>query len=81
MGAAPEYLKKYVTKRGDTHMYNLRNDNNLNIPLVFKARTQNSFINKAFNMYNNLPNDIKNENKLEKFTKLLVKWIKSNIKL
>lgn len=80
LGITPPYLNKFIERRGETHGYNLRNDNNLNLKKVNKKSTQNSLIYKGFKMYNDLPNEIKNETRMEIFTRTLTEWIKLNIR-
>lgn len=80
-GQAPEYLCKRIVKRGQTNSYNLRNCDNLNVQMCTKTSTQNSVSIKGFNLYNQIPNEIKMQTNMAKFKRELVKWIKTNIEM
>lgn len=81
MGMAPEYLTKMIKQRGDTHNYRLRNNRNIELPNFLKNNTQNSLAYRGFKLYNELPIEIRNENKIEIFSKKAIKWIKINVKI
>lgn len=70
-----------AVRRGDTHKYSLGSCNSLNSANFRRAATQNCLSYRGFKIYNILPNEIKEENNIEKFSKAVVEWIRNNIKI
>lgn len=76
----PDYLSDDVQYRRDIHSYTTRNKNNLNIPRYRKNIMHNSTYSLGFQMYNNLPNYLKeNELSYEEFKNKIKSYIMDNV--
>ena len=59
-GLAPLYLSSKLSKRSDTHHYNTRKRDNLNLPLCRTVTAQRSFYYRAVSACNSLTADTRN---------------------
>ena len=59
-GLAPLYLSSKLSKRSDTHHYNTRKRDNLNLPLCRTVTAQRSFYYRAVSAWKSLTADTKN---------------------
>lgn len=70
-GQAPVYLQTLLRCNSDVHEHNTRNRNNYRIQKFKKTSTYNSVFYKGMDMFNNLPQDLKNCLTVNKFKVLL----------
>lgn len=77
----PKYLNHQIIYNRDISPYNTRNKNNFRLPQCTKSQTQNSVYYKGLQLYNTLPNVIKNELELSKFKELLYGHIQKTTKI
>jgi Reverse transcriptase (RNA-dependent DNA polymerase) len=73
----PEYLSSRIKYTRDTHNHNTRSRNNIVLPMMTKAGSQNSLFYKGMQKYNELDQQIKNVNKETIFKNLLNKQYKT----
>ena len=66
---------KYI---GDTHGHHVRNANDFRLQKVNKKSTTKSLFYLGLQMFNSLPSEIKMETELNRFKRLLVKYVKEN---
>ena len=59
-GLAPLYLSSKLSKRSDTHQYNSRKRDNLNLPLCKTVTAQRSFCYRVVSAWNSLTADTRN---------------------
>lgn len=72
----PQYLSKYVKYISDVQPYSLRNMNDIRLPNLLTARSQNSLIYKGFKLFNDLPNSVKSEQNLKLFKKSAIEFVR-----
>lgn len=77
-GMLPKYLDKYTTHTFDRHQYQLRNRNDFNVGRTNKKSTKNSIFYKGFTQFNSLPDDVKNEERVNTFKSKLSIYVKSH---
>ena len=74
-GHAPSYLSEIFDKQFGSTVYNLRSDNNIQIPTVRTKSYKDSFaISGSRMMWNSLPNSVKNKRDLSKFKNEIRKY-------
>lgn len=73
-GMFPEYLTKSVSAVKQMQPYNLRHGSNFRLDKYQKAITQNSIMYKGLKMFNELPDEIKKESRLNVFKIKLKKY-------
>lgn len=66
---------------GDAQKYWLRNDDDFRVIMLKKASTGNTMMNDGLTRFNKLPNEIKSENNILKFKRLLINYIKMNVNI
>lgn len=76
----PGYLTKFISYTSDRHQYELRNVNDFNIGRTNKTSTRNSIFYKGVAQFNVLPDELKNEVKMNVFKRKLASYVKSNFK-
>lgn len=77
-GEAPEYLTEQITYVREAQPYQLRNSENFRIERVSTSAMQRSLFFKGLQLYNLLPNEIKNEERNNVFRKYIVNFVKQN---
>lgn len=79
MGIGPQYLKDRLVYVGDVQPYDLRNASNFRLERVTSSDMQKSLFFKGLQLYNRMPNDIKNEHNFNRFKRMIVIFIRNNI--
>lgn len=74
----PHYLFKKIEYVKNVQNYNLRNGENFRIKRLKQVRNQNNLYHKGLDIYNNIPNNIKNCKNLREFKSKLKPYIKCN---
>lgn len=72
----PTYLTKNIKYRGECHNHPVRGENNFHLPSLMKTSSRNTVFHKGLQMFNKLPSDIKTECDLNKFKRLIAKYVK-----
>lgn len=72
----PEYLQSNL--KYSTHRYNVRNKNDFKLTFTRTTNAQNSLFYKGLKLFNELPDLIKNEKKLNNFKRKCIDFIKIN---
>jgi exonuclease III len=75
-GNLPEYLSQSVQYVSNVHNYNTRSSRNIYVPTASSAFSEKSLNYSGFQLYNNLPECLKNEMNLNKFKNNCVKYLK-----
>ena len=70
-GYLPEYLKEFMIPGNSIHNYNTRGNSDIRIQSSRLTLSYNSVFSKGLTMYNNLPNEIKNETSIHIFKRKL----------
>lgn len=73
----PVYLKEFVHYNAEVHTYPSRRRNDFRLPNVKKSSTQNNIFFRGLQMYNDMPNEIKNESNINIFKRKVNNYIKS----
>ena len=73
----PNYLFNKIVYVSDVQPYQLRNRGDFRLPFLSTSRSQNILFHKGFTL-NNLPNELKVENNVIIFKKMLISYVKSN---
>ena len=78
-GLAPLYLSSKLSKRSDTHHYNTRKRDNLNLPLCRTVTAQRSFYYRAVSAWNSLTADTRNSPSLCTFKRSIKRefWVQT----
>ena len=76
---APEYLTEQLKFVGEAQPYRLRNSNNFRLQRADTSAMQKSLYYKGLNMYNKMPNYLKNERNINTFRKNVVNLVRNNI--
>lgn len=63
----PEYLNENIINNINTHNVNTRHRNNFRLPIVRNEQAKRNIFYNGLKLYNELPNDIKNENNISQF--------------
>lgn len=71
----PDYLKNEISFVSQHHNHNVRSKNNFRINFMKKSKSQRTIFFNGLNLFNKLPNDLKNEINLNRFKTLLVKYV------
>jgi len=77
MGECPDYLKNKVELVGTDRGAQTRQKGNIHISRCKTREEQKMLLHDGFKMYNLIPNEIKNENRLQNFRRALVPHIRS----
>lgn len=72
----PNYLHKKIKKIDSKHKYETEKKNNINVLSTRTHSAEKSLAYKGFNYYNRLPDEIKTENRINIFRRLLKEYIK-----
>lgn len=75
---APPCMTRNVSYVRDAHAYPMRNADDFRLKTVTKASTTKTVFHKGLQMFNVLPNELKNEKNFNKFKKLLSSYVKLN---
>lgn len=75
----PDYLSGHIIKQ--KHNYNTREKSLLKIRHTRAHTEEKSIIYLGFRMYNKLPEEIKEENNIISFKKLLRNYVKTNVQM
>lgn len=78
-GEAPEYLTEQIIYVREAQPYTLRNLNNFRIERVHSTAMQRNLFYKGLQLYNTLPNYIKNENNKNLFNRQISFFVKCNL--
>lgn len=76
-GKAPKYFLENVQYVRNAHQYPVRNNNDFRIEFRRTTAAQNTILYRGLNLYNLLPNVIKNETNFTKFRQKCIKFIKN----
>lgn len=76
-GDAPGYLRSQIKYVGDIQPYNLRNSDNFNVARARTTQMQRTLFYKGLQTYNEIPNEIRNENNIVTFKIKCVNFIKN----
>lgn len=77
----PDYLCSRLVYNGDIHNYNLRNISNFRLNFFRNEKTKNMLLYKGLNLFNNLPNELKQENNINLFKRNLLPYVKENFEI
>lgn len=72
----PEYLNENLKTNRETHTYETRNKNNFRLPKFKKKYTQNNIFYKGLREYNELRQEIKEEERMKIYKVKLRQWIR-----
>ena len=72
------YLTEQLKYVGEAESYRLRNANNFILQRTDTSTMQKSLYYKGLNMYNKMPNYLKNERSINVFRKNVVNFVKQN---
>ena len=75
---APSCMTRNVNYVRDAHTYPMRNDDDFRLQTVTKTSTTKTIFHKGLQMFNGLPTEIKSENNISQFKRLLATYVKSN---
>ena len=76
MDLLPTYLTKNIKFRTDCHNHQVRDQNNFHLPALRKSSSRNTIFHKGLLMFNKLPSELKAENDINKFKRLIAKYVK-----
>lgn len=76
MGYSPDYLREHLQYIGDVQPYDLRNAQNFRIQRVTTTSRQNTLFYKGLQLYNMLPNELKNERNYNNFKRDIIPYIR-----
>lgn len=74
----PKILADKIVKIADTHHYNTRSSSKMRIKYTRTNTAEKSLTYLGYDWYNGLPTDIRKENRLKSFKRLLKEHIKNN---
>ncbi|XP_046737531.1 uncharacterized protein LOC124406219 [Diprion similis] len=77
-GLAPEYLRSEIRTVSERHGYNTRNKNDLEVRRTRTVTAGRTLVYEGFQVYNELPREIKNARTIEIFKGLVKEYIKIN---
>lgn len=78
-GLWPKYLSSKIKIKSDNPAkVKLRNRNEFETSRAIKAYTQNSIFYKGIVLYNKMPQTLRNESNLNKFKKMVKKYVNEN---
>lgn len=72
----PEYLRVLLQYNSEVHAYPSRRRNDFRLPNVKKSSTQNNLFYKGLKMFNEMPEDLKNESNYNKFKRIINEYVK-----
>lgn len=75
----PDFTTRNITYVGESHRYPLRNVGDFHLPLYKKDNTQKNIFYSGLKMFNELPDELKNEKNIFTFKRLLTIYIKRNL--
>ena len=78
IGETPEYLTEQLKYVGEAQLFKLRNANNCRLQRVDTSAMQKSLYYKELNMYNKMPNNLKNGRNINVFRKKFVNFVENN---
>lgn len=78
---APDCVNQNVKYVSDDAQHQVRNANDFRLQRVNKKSTTKTIFYKGLETFNRLPNEIKNETNVNKFKRLLLKYVKENYKI
>lgn len=78
-GLLPRYLTEIIQYGTDVHNHNTRTAMDLRLQNFRKAGTQNSLFYKGFQLFNRLPDEVKQANNLHSFKRLCVRCVKDRL--
>lgn len=78
MGLTPSYLSSKIVHKHETTNRQLRNGNEIAVPNLTKACSQNSLFYKGIKLFNSLPTEIKNCDSVNNCAKILKDYVINN---
>ena len=78
IGEAPEYLTEQLKYVGEVQPYRVNNANNFRLQRADASAMPKKLDYKGLNMYNKMPNYLKNERNINVYRKNLVNFVRNN---